>query len=261
MNAKEIKQAAKEFGADLVGIAPVARLDHLPPQSHPRTLSADARSVIVVGHRLLRGALRGVEEGTNFHSTYGSFGLNWNVDQFLSRTVYQLTCLLEREGMEAIPMPTFRRPDETFVPDFAAVAEVAGLGSVGKGGFFLTPRHGHRQRLAMIVVDADLEANAPIKIDLCDGCAACRDGCPLGALTDAPGDDGRFALNLDLCRTCENGAFSTPDRTEPVDRLAAACGRACLVAVENKIGERFAQKFRKRKVWSRVPAFEAPEVK
>ena len=68
MNSAEIKKAAKECGADLVGIAPVERFDSLPEKSDPRTLAPGARSVIVVGHRILRGALRGVEEGTCFYS-------------------------------------------------------------------------------------------------------------------------------------------------------------------------------------------------
>ena len=35
------------------------------------------------------------------------------------------------------------------------------------------------------------------------------------------------------------------------DRLAAACGRACLVALEGRIGNRFDAPFRKRSTWSR----------
>lgn len=253
MNAAEVKEAARAYGADLMGIAPVERLAHLPAKNHPRTLSPDARSVIVVGHRILRGALRGVEEGTNFNSTYGAFGLDWNEQQFLSRTVYQLACRLEQDGIEAIPMLSRRYNGQDFVPDYAAVAEAAGLGAMGKGGFFLTPRYGHRQRLAMIFVDAALEADAPPAVDLCDGCSACRDACPLKAMSAAGAGDG-FTVDFEQCARCENGARHGGELSDAVDRYAASCGRACLAAVEKKIGERFAQPFRKRKTWSRVPA-------
>ena len=51
--------------------------------------------------------------------------------------------------------------------------------------------------------------------------------------------------------TNKNGASVTPDGAEPVDRCASACARACMVALEDKVGNRFEAKFRKRSVWQR----------
>ena len=108
MNASELKQAARKFGADLVGIASAEAFAHLPERNRPETVSDRVKSVVVVGHRILRGALRGVEEGTNFGSTYQTYGFSWMEDLFLSRTVYHLTCFLEDAGVEAIPFLAHR---------------------------------------------------------------------------------------------------------------------------------------------------------
>ncbi len=255
MHVAELKQAARHFGADLVGVAPVAAFAHLPERNRPETVSDRVRSVIVVGHRIMRGTLRGVEEGTNFGSTYQTYGFLWMEDLFLSRTVYHLSCLLEDAGAEAIPFLACRNPDDAFEPDYQTAAEAAGLGVVGRGGFLLTPQYGHRQRLALILTDSVLEPDRPPALDLCRDCRACLEGCPLGALREVEGS-ARFRLDESICATCRNGASRVPGRADRVDRYAAACGRACLVALEEKITSRYENKFRKRSVWHIGPTVQ-----
>lgn len=245
MNSAEIKDAARSLGADLVGIAPVERFNGMPEVSDPRTFAPGTRSVIVIGYRIVRGALRGVEEGTSFFNTYGFFGSEHMEKMYMSRTVYDLACRIENCGAEASPVLSTHSSGNGFVPDFKAYAHAAGLGSVGKGGFFLTPEYGHRQRFGFIFTSLELEGDEVIECDFCRDCDACKKACPLGAYNE----DG--TLNLTLCRQCQNGAFDKPEQPEKVDRCAAACARACMVALEDKIGNRFENKFRKRSVWER----------
>lgn len=243
MNSAEIKEAARFYGADLVGIAPVERFDGLPEHSDPRTFAPGTRSVIAIAHRIMRGALRGIEEGTSFSNTYGCFGHTWLENQFLTKTVFDLCCAIENSGAEASPVMSKRYSGNKFIPDFKAYAHAAGLGSTGKGGFFLTPEYGHRQRFAFIFTTLELEGDPIIECDFCDNCDACIKACPLGAW------NSENKLDIELCKHCRNGAFHTPDGAEDVDRCAASCGRACMVALEDKVGNRFAEKFRKRSVW------------
>lgn len=244
MNSAEIKELARSFGADLVGIAPVERFDGLPESSTPRTFAPGTRSVIVVAHRILRGSMRGIEEGTSFHNTYTSFSLAWMVNHFLAKTVYDLTCAIEREGYEASPVFSKSYSDNKFVPDYKAYAHAAGLGSVGKGGFFLTPEYGHRQRFGFIFTTLELEGDDIIECDFCKDCDACIKACPLSAYGEGN------AIDHDLCKNCKNGAFPQSGGSDIVDRYAASCGRACMVAVEEKISNRFEEKFRKRSIWT-----------
>lgn len=245
MNSAEIKAAARSLGADLVGISPVARFDGMPEDSDPRTFAPGTRSVIAIGYRILRGSLRGVEEGTSFSNTYKFFGSLQMERMYMSRIVYDLCCMIENTGAEAVPVLSNRYTEKSFAPDYKAYAHAAGLGSTGKGGFFLTPEYGHRQRIAFIFTTLELEGDEVIECDFCRNCDACIKECPLGAYKE----DG--SLDLNLCRQCRNGASVTPGGAEDVDRCSAACARACMVALEEKIGKRFEAKFRKRSVWKR----------
>ena len=114
MNSAEIKAAARSLGADLVGIAPVARFNGMPENSDPRTFAPGTRSVIAIGYRILRGSLRGVEEGTSFHNTYGFFGSAQMEKMYMSRIVYDLCCMIENTGAEAAPVLSSRYGEKGF---------------------------------------------------------------------------------------------------------------------------------------------------
>ena len=257
MDAATLKAAARRLGADLCGVANYARFATLPPERNPLTLAPRTRSVIVIGHRILRGALRGVEEATNFVSVYDHFGIAAPGWKYLTKSVAEIGAVIEDAGFEAVPVRAGRYEADKVKLDYMELAHLAGLGSVGKGGFFLTPQYGQRQRLAIILTDMELEPDPIIDLDFCEDCDACVKICPHHAF--AP--DGK--LDLNICRNCQNGAYpmrgaigsfvgaqgsdNIPD--DPVDRHAALCGRTCVVALEKKLTNEFYYPFRKRRAW------------
>ncbi len=272
MNAAEVKSIAKQFGADLVGIAPIERLAHLPKEQNPLSIFPQAKSVIVIGRRILRGSLRGIEEGTNFDGTYGAFGFRYLEDNFLAKTTYDLTCWIEAQGFEAVPLFSYDhdgsiqavpvtpgKPAPNVYLKWQLSAHAAGLGEVGLGGFFLTPEFGHRQRFATLLTDEELEADPVLPANsICKDCRACIDACPLKAYSGAthkegtPGNESEVAdYDAAVCAKCQNGAWILPGRFDHVDRCASSCGRECLVALEKKgaLSNKFQNEFRKRSVW------------
>jgi epoxyqueuosine reductase QueG len=250
MKTSELKKLARQAGADLVGVAPASRWADWPAARNPATLQPRCRAVIVVGRRVLRGTLRGVEEGTCFGSTYNMFGAVWMEHHFLTRTLHQVATLVEETGHEAVPLTGGTTPGAAVQLDSKALAHAAGLGSVGKGGFFLTREYGHRQRFGLILTDLELEGDPVVDLDFCRDCDACLKACPLQAMTDR--GEAMFGLDTRLCERCANGRLNmAPGSYESLDRLAASCGRACLVALEGKIGSRYAAPFRRRSVWTR----------
>ena len=86
MNAQEIKQLAYSCGADLCGITTLDRFEGAPPQMDPRFIMPDAKSMIVMGFRVMRGSLRGIEEGT-FFSNYSAMGYGGLTYNFIPMTV------------------------------------------------------------------------------------------------------------------------------------------------------------------------------
>ncbi len=270
----QLKQHARACGADLVGIAGIERFQGLDPQHHPQAIFLEAKSVIVLGRRITRGTLRGVEEGTQF-SNYNLYGYDWLDNRFVAMTTVQTAEFLEDHGWEAVsllplpaevpPMGVPVRPDQpapNVTVDIEDAAVRAGLGEIGYAGFFLSPRFGTRQRFQAILTDAPLTEDVLYDGSLCDRDPARHAAlCPLGAIhtdrervVDVCGKQMRIAtIDYDKCRHCENGARPNLYYAGGApDRLAALCGRSCLAHLEEtgRLENTFRTPFRERKPWA-----------
>lgn len=245
----EIKSCALSYGADLVGIAPISRFQNQPPEAHPSRISPDTRSVIVLGFRIPRGALRGPESATAWNTFSG--GAGFSVAQ---ESTYLVCRELERDGWEATPLVHLGaelrnrgvrvhpdKPEPNVIVDMEYAAHAAGLGEIGMGKFFLTPEFGPRQTFMAILTDAEFEPDPVFTGQICDGCAECLKACPSRAMdTDRVEEadlcDGLarwYSIHLESCAICKTGPVSRPYSPdgEPC-RVGAACGRACVAHLE-----------------------------
>jgi len=89
MTKDEIKALAKSLGADIVGITSMDRFEGAPKQMDPRYIMPEAKSMIVMGFRVMRGSLRGIEEGT-FFSNYSAMGYGGITYNYIPMTVMNL---------------------------------------------------------------------------------------------------------------------------------------------------------------------------
>lgn len=204
-NAQTVKAYAKSCGADLVGITPMERFEGAPKQMDPRYIFPGGKVMIVLGFRILRGTLRGIEEGT-FFSNYASMGYAAINKIRQPMVLWDICNRIEDEGYEAVPIPNnfpwsgtdasgfdpaslgkvrenWSRPvsPDKPAPDvfvqLRIAAFCAGLGEIGYSKIFLTPEFGPRQRLAAIITDAPLEPDLLFEGKLCDRCLACARDC------------------------------------------------------------------------------------
>ena len=255
MNSAAVKEAARKFGADLVGIASLDSFEGVVPEKDPRFIFPQGKSLIVIGKRIPRGVLRGVETGSALNGTYPEFALPVLEDQLLAKATYDLTIWMEYQGFEAVPLFGYDADAATAVPvgspvapgkpapnvfvDWQQAAYLAGLGEKGRNGLFITPEFGPLQRFAMLITDKELEPDTVAVRNVCDNCSACQEACP---------------LNDSLCHRCTNGALQTGvGRFNTVDKIGAACGRACLASLEERglIRNVLTTPFRTGKPWKR----------
>ena len=270
MNKEQLQTYAKQAGADIFGVANIERFDELPGDKHPRAIFPETKSVIIIGRRITRGTLRGVEEGTNFQS-YALYGWDWLVNRFLGLTTFKIAEFIEDNQWEAVPLPNLPTnvppmgvpvrkgaPAANVMLDFDDAAVRAGVGEIGYCGFLLTPDFGPRQRIQIILTDAEIEPDLILGKEICLHNQECKGFCPLPAFKEEKsiticGKNMTVAdIDYRVCTTCKNGAML--NRQYPggkPDRIAALCGRSCVDCLEKagRIGNQFTSQFRKREPW------------
>lgn len=188
--AAEVKETARSFGADIVGIADGAVMDAYPPDpDNPRRPSDvtdyDGGRAIVLGKRLLAGPTR-LPRWDERHKYYND-ELTLTM---LEEAALSLVLWLEKKGYPALIIPPthvdpwlyFGEPAGHLSPLLSAThaAVEAGLGTLGLNGQLLTPEFGPRLMLTIVLCSVDVEPDRRMETALCQGpsCGRCLSACP-----------------------------------------------------------------------------------
>jgi epoxyqueuosine reductase len=192
LTSKMVKDFALNVATvDMVGIANIERFKDAPPDMNPLNVMPRAKSVIVIANRILRGCYRGIDEGTHWpsYSVFGYIRLNcrmsdcaYKISRYIETFGYETGCTggaassreIGPRGSSAGP----GKPVRDVTVSLRIAATLAGLGEIGWSKVFLTEEFGPRQRLNVILTEAELEPD-PIKTGhLCDRCKRCVVECP-----------------------------------------------------------------------------------
>jgi len=207
-------EAIREFavgraGVDKLGVANIERFAGAPAEMDPLQIMPAARSVVVFLQRVPRGCYRGIDEGTHWPS-YTIFGYS-GVAGVLARAGYRIARFIESHGWEAVPIsaratvreygpagpsPGPGRPPREVTLHFRIAAVLAGLGEIGWSKVFLTEEFGPRQRIGILLTDAELQPDPVVVGKVCDRCKRCVAECPAGAIPK----DGSVSVELDGCQ-------------------------------------------------------------
>ncbi len=197
-----VKETARMFGADLVGIC---RVDERWIYSHDRSgdpidIPAEARTAIVMGIAMDRDAVM----TSPAYRSAAATGTGY------SKMAFAIACMAEflrNLRYTALPMG-----NDTALSIPLAID--AGLGQLGRNGLLITPEYGSCVRLCKVFTDLPLEPDRPIDFGLteaCRVCSRCAEACEGEAISgarepsfevacpsNAPGVL-RWAVNADRC--------------------------------------------------------------
>ena len=185
-----VKEAALEWGADLVGVSPIGRFAGAPILMSPQGILPTAKNVVVCA---IHHPDEAMELGGEKHpQEIGPYAIQYVMNSKLDYMAYRIANLLDGLGYEAVPIASsniwryrpFMDLQANFAPDMSHIyaAVCAGLGQLGWHGLTMTPEYGAWNRFISIITDAPL---CPTELyedtKLCDMCGECIRHCPTDA--------------------------------------------------------------------------------
>lgn len=214
------------LGADLVGVADIAG-DLKAIDTIPQNLLDGFERAISIAVRLPAAVFETISDRPTpiYASVYQT------ANRILDEIAFKTSIRLQDAGHVALPIPASQVLDrETWLAAIShkAVARMAGLGWQGKNLLLITPKYGSRVRLATVLTNAPLVADAPVK-NRCGKCELCMNACPAGAIRGIP-TEGRYksrheALHFEKCVEKLTGHFAKlPDIGGPV---CGICIKVC----------------------------------
>lgn len=172
-------------GISVFGVADLSRYT-LEFLAMPDSVREDYRYAISFGLVLTRGVLDTVKDGPNLLYLHHYRQLNYKLDM----TGYLLAMEIEEKGFKALPFAASQLVDwqnQKGHLSHKKMAEMAGLGWIGRNNLLIHPRYGARVRYNTVLTDLPLGAAAPLE-RTCGTCRACKARCPAGAIHDDPKD-------------------------------------------------------------------------
>jgi len=179
LTSLQVKEKARELGADLVGIADGKNIDTSHITEH------DGGRVIVLATRVQAGSSRIPK--WNDRNKYYNDELSLT---FLEEVSLELVYWLEDAGYPAIIVPPThvdpwrydgdpKKHRQTLI-SLPHAAVQAGLGTLGLNLQLLTPQYGPRVLLTAVLCSVDVECDRPMTEALCLGpeCGRCLKACP-----------------------------------------------------------------------------------
>ncbi len=227
----EIKRLGAELGFSAVGIAPLERNPHAPEldrwladghagtmtylhrqaekRKDPRLTMPEAKAAVVTLTNYFHGWVdpgampRGVAQyawSSDYHDVLGE-----RLEQFAERIRLLAPGSRTRCYVDAGPVPE------------RELAQLAGLGWIGKNMMLINPEIGSFTFIGVILTDADLEPDLPFEADRCGTCRRCLDACPTQAFVGPRNLDARACISY---LTIEHrGAFDATQAAQVGDWL------------------------------------------
>jgi epoxyqueuosine reductase QueG len=229
----ELERIAKELGADLFGVADLTPAQDFVCKQGGEYLRKFQKA-ISIGIRLLDAVVNELYRHKEPAVIFTYKALYNSVNSRLDHIALLLAKTIQEKGYQAYPIPASQTIDSKRligVISHKLVANLAGLGWIGKSCLLVTPNYGPRVRFATILTDAPLKAGSPISAR-CNDCKACVNICPVKAFTGAsfnPSEPREVRFMAQLCKDY------TKEREERLgEGLCGLCVYICPYGRRNK---------------------------
>ena len=213
-------------------------------------LMPEAKTVICAAFRQLRGARRGIEEGSTYYQ-YTTNAVEVLEENVMPVALLRVSALLEDRGFEALPQrrsqlimheknstnfemdfrDIYREKTAENMLDFEQCALDCHLGEMGESGSVLTDDFGPFQRYVFIITDAEIEPDEAVRPHLCDKCGKCAAACPGNALKSGSRDPWQCAVYYNGANMTKNPFMPEDAFADDPERLAIITG-ACELSPE-----------------------------
>lgn len=181
-NYQLIQKIAKTLGADLFGVADIRGIKKdfaLSPE-----LLEQFDTAIVAAVRLSGSVLSEIVD----HPTKLYFHHYRSVNALLDQLALRLVNSIQDKGYRALAIPASQILDwqkQTAHLSHKKIAQLAGLGWIGRNNLLVNKKYGSKIRLVTILTDMPLTTDKSVKED-CASCQACVTVCPVGAIKQDP---------------------------------------------------------------------------
>ncbi|HSH70157.1 MAG TPA: 4Fe-4S double cluster binding domain-containing protein [Deferrisomatales bacterium] len=219
------REQAEGEGAELFGVADLTAAEGL--ETDPAELFTGMGRALVVGVTLAGAAVDQCETGPTplYHHVYAL------ANQKLDLITFGLAGAAQRAGFRALPLPASMLTDKTKLAgnvSYKALGRLAGLGWQGKSLLLVSPEHGPRFRMGVVLTDLPVAADGPVR-NRCGSCTACTDACPAGAIKNVNTDDHYASRDeaIDFAK-CASMCMEVFAKRPLIDKpICGVCVRAC----------------------------------
>lgn len=184
---KQLRDTASLLEIDVIGIADLKKAkDFIRIQGgenisqFPKAISLGIRLIDAIVDELYRH-----EELTAIYTYKALYNIT---NAKLDRAAHSIARLIQKAGFKAYPIPASQTVNPRKLEGAIShklVANLAGLGWIGKNCLLISPEYGPRVRYVTVLTDAILKTGEPLD-NRCGDCRECIDICPVKAFTGVP---------------------------------------------------------------------------
>ncbi|HMO15057.1 MAG TPA: tRNA epoxyqueuosine(34) reductase QueG [Pirellulaceae bacterium] len=195
-----IKSLSRKYGFQFCGVAPAVSptgyhrfvdwiaagnhgemsylQDRLAAYSHPASILAEAKSIVMLGMNYYPGEAPSRKVGFGRVARYA-----WGTVDYHD-LIKQRLRMIEGELLQVFPNPRLRSVVDTAPLLEREFAQLAGIGWIGKNTMLINKRAGSYFFLAALLIDQEMKYDEPNQSNHCGTCRACLEACPTQAFPE-----------------------------------------------------------------------------